>query len=59
MEGKETAHSILVRKPEGNRPFEHIDVNRRIILKRIVEIQGVVIRTRFIWFRIETSGRFL
>jgi len=50
------AYTILVRKPEGKRPFEDLGVDGRVILKLILGKQGGKLWTGFIWHRIGTSG---
>jgi hypothetical protein len=48
-----------VRKPEGKRPVGRLDVGRKIILKWILERYDGVVRTGFIWLKMETSEGLL
>jgi hypothetical protein len=48
---------VLVGKPERKDHYEHLDLNRKIILKCILKKKDGGVRIGFIWLRIETSGR--
>jgi hypothetical protein len=37
IEGKRNAYRILMRRPEGKRPLEVIDIGRKIIFKESLE----------------------
>jgi hypothetical protein len=52
-------YKIFVGETEGTSCFRDIYVDGRIILKLILNKQGVRARTIFIWLRIGTSGGFL
>jgi hypothetical protein len=48
----------LVRKPKGKRRLD-LDIDRRIILRRILKKYDMRMRTRFIWLKTGTSGELL
>jgi hypothetical protein len=52
-------YKILVGKLKGRDHSEDLDVDRIIILERILEIQDGKMWTGFIWLRIGTSGGLL
>jgi hypothetical protein len=54
-----SAYKILVRKPEGNRPFESVGVYLRIIFKMSLQKCGRIMMARFIWLMMETIGGLL
>jgi hypothetical protein len=53
---KINVYSILVGRPEGKNHFENLDVNRKIILERILGKYGRKLWTGFIWLTIGTIG---
>jgi hypothetical protein len=58
MEEKRYAYRMLVGKPEGKRPLGRQRCGW-VILKWILEIQDVLLRTELIWLRIGTGGGLL
>jgi hypothetical protein len=53
------AYRLLAGNPEGRNHLEHPDVDRRIILKRILEKRNGGEWTGLIWLRIGTGGGLL
>jgi len=53
------AYSIVIRKPERNRPRGRPRIDGRIILKWIIKKEDVRIWSGFYWLRIGTRGRLL
>jgi hypothetical protein len=51
------AFKTSVEKPEGKKHFGNAGVDRRIILKWILNKYDMMVRTEFNWMRIGTSGR--
>jgi hypothetical protein len=49
---RDEKYNILVRKPEGERLLGDLGTDRRILLKWILEIQGLRVWTEFSWFRV-------
>jgi hypothetical protein len=59
MGEKRNAYRILVGKPERKRQLENLDVDGRIILRRILERLDGMVWTGLICFRLGTSGEIL
>ena len=59
MGEKRGVYSILVGKPEGNRPQEEPDLDGRIILRCIFRKWDVGVWTGSSWFRLGTGGGHL
>jgi hypothetical protein len=57
--GNETCIQDFVEKREGRRPFEHLGVDCKIILKWVLGKWGRDMWTGFIWLRIGTSRGLL
>jgi hypothetical protein len=55
---EKSTYNILVRKPEGKTPAGRFK-QRQVDTKKDLGARGCKIRTRFIWFRTETSGKLL
>jgi hypothetical protein len=54
-----SAYKILVEKPEGKRLLERIRYRWGIILKCILNKEGVMVWIGFIWLRVSTNGGLL
>jgi hypothetical protein len=52
-------YKIIIRKLKGRDHLEVLGVNRRIILKRILEKSGEMAWTGFTWLTIGTDGELL
>jgi len=59
MDEVRNVYKVLVGKPEMKRLLGSSGIDGRIILKYILEKQGVRSWTGFVWLRIGTSDRLL
>jgi hypothetical protein len=55
----ENAYKILVERPEKRGHSKDLGIDKRIILKCILQKQGGRMWTELIWFRMQTSGGIL
>jgi hypothetical protein len=44
---------MLVRKPEGNKPFRKLGTDGRLLLRYMLIKNGVKMRTEFVWLRMD------
>jgi hypothetical protein len=55
----EKSYKYAAEIPEGKRPLRDLGIDVRMVLRKILNIQDVKMRSGLIWLRTRSSGGFL